>query len=143
MEALAGVFARRQPPADVTPRQLRERSWWTGPRIFVVVDDYDLVATGAGGPLAPLAEYLPFARDTGVRFVIARSSAGASRAMYETFIQRIKELGAQGVVLSGSPAEGDLIGTVRGHPMPPGRGYFATRRRGNLLVQTGRLPRRP
>ncbi|MEU9202451.1 type VII secretion protein EccCa [Streptomyces sp. NPDC048332] len=143
MEALAGVFARRQPPADVTPRQLRDRSWWTGPQIFVVVDDYDLVATGAGGPLAPLAEYLPFARDTGVRFVIARSSAGASRAMYETFMQRIKELGAQGVVLSGSPAEGDLVGAVRGRPMPPGRGYFATRRRGSPLVQTGRLPERP
>lgn len=143
MEALAGVFARRQPPADVTPRQLRDRSWWTGPQIFVVVDDYDLVATGAGGPLAPLAEYLPFARDTGVRFVIARSSAGASRAMYETFMQRVKELGAQGVVLSGNPAEGDLVGAVRGHPMPPGRGYFATRRRGSALVQTGRLPERP
>ncbi|MEU1370283.1 type VII secretion protein EccCa [Streptomyces sp. NPDC005803] len=142
MEALAGVFARRQPPADVTPRQLRDRSWWTGPRIFVLVDDYDLVATGAGGPLAPLAEYLPFARDTGVRFVIARGSAGASRGMYETFMQRIKELGAQGVVLSGNPAEGDLIGAVRGHPMPPGRGYFVTRR-GSALVQTGRLPERP
>ncbi|MEV7403234.1 type VII secretion protein EccCa [Streptomyces sp. NPDC091267] len=142
MEALAGVFARRQPPADVTPQQLHDRSWWTGPQIFVVVDDYDLVATGAGNPLAPLAEYLPFARDTGVRFVIARGSAGASRAMYETFMQRIKELGAQGVVLSGDPAEGDLIGPVRGHPMPPGRGYFASRRRGNPLVQTGRLPQR-
>ncbi|MER7724513.1 type VII secretion protein EccCa [Streptomyces sp. NPDC096323] len=143
MEALAGVFARRQPPPDVTPRQLRDRSWWTGPQIFILVDDYDLVATGAGGPLAPLAEYLPFARDTGVRFVIARGSAGASRAMYEPFMQRIKELGAQGVVLSGNPAEGDLIGTVRGHPMLPGRGYFATRRRGSPLVQTGRLPERP
>ncbi|WP_326672838.1 type VII secretion protein EccCa [Streptomyces sp. NBC_01257] len=143
MEALAGVFARRQPPADVTPTQLREGSWWTGPRIFVVVDDYDLVATGAGSPLAPLAEYLPFARDTGVRFVVARSSAGASRALYEPFLQRIRELGAQGVVLSGDPAEGDLIGPVRGHPMPPGRGYFATRRRGTPLVQTGWLPERP
>lgn len=142
MEALAGVFARRQPPADVSPRQLRDHTWWTGPRIFVLLDDYDLVATGAGSPPAPLAEYLPFARDTGVRFVIARGSAGASRSMYEPFMQRIKELGAQGVVLSGDPAEGDLIGAVRGHPMPPGRGYFATRRRGNPLVQTGRLPER-
>ncbi|MFF1922221.1 type VII secretion protein EccCa [Streptomyces sp. NPDC058221] len=142
MEALAGVFARRQPPADVSPQQLRDRSWWTGPQIFVLVDDYDLVATGAGSPLAPLVEYLPFARDAGVRFVVARASAGASRSMYEGFMQRIKELGAQGVVLSGDPAEGDLIGTVRGRPMPPGRGYFASRRRGNHLVQTGWLPER-
>jgi S-DNA-T family DNA segregation ATPase FtsK/SpoIIIE len=140
MEALAGVFSRRQPPTDVTPQQLRDRSWWTGPQIFIIVDDYDLVATNAGNPLAPLAEYLPFARDTGVRFIIARNSAGASRSMYESFMQRIKELGAQGVVLSGDPSEGDLIGPVRGHPMPPGRGYFASRRRGNPLVQIGRLP---
>ncbi len=111
-----------------------------GPQVFIVVDDYDLVATSAGNSLAPLAEYLPFARDTGVRFIIARNSAGASRSMYESFMQRIKELGAQGVVLSGDPAEGDLLGAVRPRPMPPGRGYFVGRRGGASLVQTGRLP---
>lgn len=142
MEALAGVFSRRQPPADVTPQQLRDRSWWTGPDVFVVIDDYDLVATSQGNPLAQLVEFLPFARDTGVRFVIARSSAGASRAMYEPFMQRIKELGAQGVVLSGDPSEGDLLGGVRSRPMPPGRGHHVSRRRGTSLVQLGRMPGR-
>lgn len=142
MEALGGVFARRQPPTDVTPQQLRDRSWWTGPDLFVIVDDFDLVATSQGNPLAPLLEFLPFARDTGIRFVIARSSAGASRALYEPFMQRIKELGAQGLVLSGDPSEGDLVGTVRPRPMPPGRAYFASRRRGTSLVQTGRMPGR-
>ncbi|MEU9718616.1 type VII secretion protein EccCa [Streptomyces sp. NPDC047976] len=140
MEALVGVFSRRQPPADVTPQQLRDRSWWTGPDVFIVIDDYDLVATSQGNPLAQLVEFLPFARDTGIRFVIARSSAGASRAMYEPFMQRIKELGAQGVVLSGDPSEGDLLGTVRSRPMPPGRGHYVSRRRGTSLVQLGRMP---
>ncbi|MEU9999580.1 type VII secretion protein EccCa [Streptomyces sp. NPDC050848] len=142
MEALAGVFARRQPPQDVTPQQLRDRSWWSGPQVFIVVDDYDLVATSGGNPLAALAEYLPFARDTGVRFIIARNSAGASRSMYEAFMQRIKELGAQGVVLSGDPQEGDLLGSARPRPMPPGRGFFVGRRGGSSLVQTGRMPER-
>ncbi|MCX5194010.1 type VII secretion protein EccCa [Streptomyces sp. NBC_00249] len=140
MEALAGVFSRRQPPADVTPQQLRDRSWWSGPDVFVVIDDYDLVATGQGNPLAPLVEFLPFARDTGIRFVLARSSAGAARALYEPFLQRLKELGAQGVVLSGDPSEGDLLGNVRPRPMPPGRGYHLSRRRGTSLVQLGRMP---
>ncbi|GAA0326979.1 type VII secretion protein EccC [Streptomyces polychromogenes] len=140
MEALAGVFARRRPPADVTPRQLRERSWWTGPEVFVVIDDYDLVAAGRGNPLAPLVEFLPFARDAGVRFVVARSTAGASRALYEPFMQRIRELGAQGVVLSGDPSEGDLLGAVRPRPMPPGRCFHVSRRRGTSLVQLGRMP---
>ncbi len=140
MEALAGVFERRQPPDDVTPQQLRDRSWWSGPQIFIVIDDYDLVSTSAGNPLAPLAEYLPFARDTGIRFIIARTTAGASRAMYESFMQRVKELGAQGVVMSGDPQEGDLLGLVRPRPLPPGRGYFVSRRGGAGLVQLGRMP---
>lgn len=140
MEALAGVFARRQPPQDVTPQQLRDRSWWTGPDVFIIIDDFDLVATSQGNPLAQLVEFLPFARDTGVRFVIARSSAGASRALYEPFMQRIKELGAQGVVLSGDPSEGDLVGSVRPRPMPPGRASFVSRKRGTSLIQIGRMP---
>ncbi|MFI5619199.1 type VII secretion protein EccCa [Streptomyces sp. NPDC051567] len=142
MDALSGVFSRRQPPDDVTPQQLRDRSWWTGPDVFVLIDDYDLVATGQGNPLAQLVEFLPFARDTGVRFVIARSSAGASRSLYEPFMQRLKELGAQGVVLSGDPSEGDLVGGVRPRPMPPGRAYYASRKRGVSLVQLGRMPQR-
>ncbi|MEV4949641.1 type VII secretion protein EccCa [Streptomyces sp. NPDC053755] len=140
MEALAGVFSRRQPPQDVTPQQLRDRSWWSGPQVFIIVDDYDLVATSSGNPLAALAEYLPFARDTGVRFIIARNTAGASRSMYEAFMQRIKELGAQGVVLSGDPNEGDLLGNARPRPLPAGRGYFVSRRGAASLVQTGRMP---
>ncbi len=36
----------RLPGPDVTPQQLRDRSWWTGPELYVLVDDYDLVATG-------------------------------------------------------------------------------------------------
>ncbi|MFG3284405.1 type VII secretion protein EccCa [Streptomyces sp. NPDC048111] len=137
MEALAELMRRRAPSAEVTARQLRERSWWRGPSVYVVVDDYDLVATSGGNPFGRLTALLPFARDVGVRFVVARSTAGAGRAAYEPFTQRMKELGAQGVVLSGDPAEGDLLAGVRPRPMPPGRGVFVSRRRGKPLVQTG------
>ncbi|MFD3517901.1 type VII secretion protein EccCa [Streptomyces sp. NPDC058657] len=137
VEALAELMRRRTPAADVTARELRERSWWQGPTVFVVVDDYDLVSTSGGNPLAPLTELLPFARDVGVRFVLARNTAGASRAAYEPFVQRMVELGAQGVVLSGDPNEGDVFGGVRPRVMPAGRGVLVSRRRGNSLVQTG------
>ncbi|MEU0337206.1 type VII secretion protein EccCa [Streptomyces sp. NPDC006193] len=137
MVALADLMQRRTPTADVTPQQLRERSWWRGPQVFVVIDDYDLVSTSSGNPLSGLTEMLPFARDVGVRFVIARSSAGAGRASYEPFMQRMKELGAQGIVLAGDPAEGDILGGVRPRPMPAGRGVFVSRKRGKPLVQTG------
>ncbi|MFJ4642835.1 type VII secretion protein EccCa [Streptomyces bobili] len=140
MSALADLMKRRSPTADVTAQQLRDRSWWRGPTVFVVIDDYDLVATSSGNPLAGLTELLPFARDVGVRFIVARSTAGAGRASYEAFMQRIKELGAQGVVLAGDPGEGDLLGGVRPRPMPAGRGIFVSRRRGKPLVQVGLLP---
>ncbi|MEU1372691.1 type VII secretion protein EccCa [Streptomyces triculaminicus] len=140
--ALKGLMDRRAPQPGITPRQLRERSWWNGPRFFVIVDDYELVATGSGNPLSVLTENLPFARDVGVRFIIARSSAGASRSMFESFMQRVKELGAQGVVLSGDPGEGEVLGGVRPRPMPPGRGFFVSRKRGTPLVQLGWVPER-
>ncbi|WP_432126635.1 type VII secretion protein EccCb [Streptomyces sp. bgisy082] len=140
VDALADLMRRRSPSADVTAQQLRERSWWQGPSLFVVVDDYDLVSTSSGNPLAKLTEMLPFARDVGVRFIIARSAAGASRAAYESFMQRMMELGAQGVLLSGDPQEGDVLGGVRMRPMPAGRGVYVSRQRGNPLVQTGLVP---
>jgi len=140
MVALADLMQRRTPTADVTARQLRERSWWQGPTVYVVVDDYDLVSTSSGNPLGNLTEMLPFARDVGVRFIIARSTAGAGRAAYEPFMQRMQELGAQGVVLAGDPGEGDVLGGVRPRPMPAGRGVFVSRKRGKPLVQTGLMP---
>ncbi|MGW1837631.1 type VII secretion protein EccCa [Streptomyces sp. NPDC002067] len=137
VEALAALMKRRTPAPDITAQELRARSWWQGPKVYVIVDDYDLVSTPAGNPLAPLTELLPFARDVGVRFLIACNTASAGRSSYEPFMQRIKELGAQGVVLSGDPDEGDVLGNVRPRPMPPGRGVFVSRRRGNPLIQTG------
>lgn len=137
VDALQDLMQRRTPSADVTAQQLRDRSWWQGPSVYVVVDDYDLVSTSSGNPLGKLTELLPFARDVGVRFIIARSGAGASRAAYEPFMQRMMELGAQGVLLSGDPQEGDVLGGARMRPMPAGRGIFVSRQRGNPLVQTG------
>ncbi|MEH0473214.1 type VII secretion protein EccCa [Streptomyces sp. B21-097] len=142
MDAIRQFMEMRAPKPDITPQQLRDRSWWKGPQLFVIIDDYELVATSSGNPLSALVEHLPFARDVGVKFIVARSAAGASRAMYESFMQRVKELGAQGVVLSGDPGEGDILGNVRGRPMPPGRGVFVSRKRGTSLIQVGLLPQR-
>ncbi|MGW7406910.1 type VII secretion protein EccCa [Streptomyces sp. NPDC054833] len=142
MDAIRQFMEMRAPKPDITPQQLRDRSWWNGPQLFVLIDDYELVANNSGNPLSQLVDHLPFARDVGVKFIIARSAAGASRAMYESFMQRVKELGAQGVVLSGDPSEGDILGTVRARPMPPGRGVFVSRKRGTSLIQVGLLPQR-
>jgi S-DNA-T family DNA segregation ATPase FtsK/SpoIIIE len=141
VDMLRGACARRLPGPDVTAEQLRNRSWYSGKDMFVVVDDYELVATTSGNPLAPLAEFLPFARDIGLRVIIARSAGGAGRSLFEPVMQRMRELGGQGVLLSGPRDEGALLGTVKPQALPPGRGVFVSRRiSAGQMVQTGWLP---
>jgi len=140
ISSVAGYMQRRLPGPDVTPQELRDRSWWTGPECFVLVDDYDLVATGPNNPLHPLLEYLPQARDIGLHLVLTRRSGGAGRAMYEPVIQRLRELSSPGLVMSGDREEGALLGNVRPSPMPPGRGWLVTRKAGVRLVQLAHLP---
>ncbi|MEV1329575.1 type VII secretion protein EccCa [Micromonospora costi] len=140
VESAAGYLARRIAGPEVTPQQLRDRSWWSGPELFVLVDDYDLVAAGPANPLRALEEYLPQARDVGLHLVLARRSGGAGRAQYEPIVQRLRELSTAGLVMAGSPDEGPLVGSVRPGPLPPGRGRLVTRREGVRLVQLAHLP---
>jgi S-DNA-T family DNA segregation ATPase FtsK/SpoIIIE len=139
IESVASYMERRRPGPDVTPEQLRTRSWWTGPECFVLVDDYDLVAPTAAGPLLPLLEYLSQARDVGLHLVLTRRAGGAARALYEPILQRIRELGMPGLVMSGEREEGALVGGVRPGPQPPGRGWLVTRRDGARLVQLAHI----
>jgi S-DNA-T family DNA segregation ATPase FtsK/SpoIIIE len=132
---LAQHLSRRLPGPDVTPVQLRRRSWWTGADVFVVVDDYDLVATAQGSPLHPLLPLLAQARDVGLHLALARRAGGASRALYEPLIQTLRDLASPGLLLSGSPDEGPLVGGVRPTAYPPGRGRLVTRDRGVDVVQ--------
>jgi S-DNA-T family DNA segregation ATPase FtsK/SpoIIIE len=140
VESVAGYMKGRLPGPDLTPQQLRDRSWWSGPDCYLLVDDYDLVAAGPSNPLHPLLEYLAQARDIGLHLVLTRRTGGAGRSMYEPVIQRLRELSTPGLVLSGDREEGTLLGTVRPGPLPPGRGWLVTRREGVRLVQLGYLP---
>ncbi|GFG51978.1 type VII secretion protein EccC [Mycolicibacterium agri] len=129
-------LAARMPGAEVTQQQLRERSWWSGPELYVVIDDYDLVATANGtNPLAPLLDYLPYAKDLGLHIVVARRSGGAARALFDPVLSRLRDLGCMGLMMSASPDEGVLLGSVRPSPLPPGRGTFIRRSHADELVQ--------
>jgi S-DNA-T family DNA segregation ATPase FtsK/SpoIIIE len=60
--------------------------------------------------------------------------------MFEPVMQRVKEFGAPGLLLSGSPDEGYLLGEVMAARQPPGRGLLVGRRGGSRLIQTAYLP---
>lgn len=135
IQDLVRFFEQRIPGKDVTPEQLRSRSWWTGAEGFILVDDYDLVSTSQGNPLQSLAPLLPQAADLGLHVVLTRRTGGASRASYDPIIQRLTDLGTTGILLSGSPEEGTLIGKVKAAPAPPGRAQIVSRDRGLVAAQ--------
>lgn len=138
---VANSMRGRLPGAGVTQQQLRDRSWWSGPELYVLVDDYDLVATQGGvNPLAPLLEFLAQAKDVGLHLIIARRCGGAARALFEPVTTRLRELSTPGIVMSGNPDEGPLLGNVKPAPMPPGRGTLVERKAGRQLVQLAWLP---
>ncbi|MBI8990083.1 type VII secretion protein EccCa [Corynebacterium sp. CCM 8863] len=117
----------RLPGSDVTARQLRERSWWSGPDIFLIVEDHDLLADGV---LMPLRALIPHARDIGLHVVLTRKAGGASRAMYDPFISELRDQSPAVLLLDADRDEGSLLG-IRPVPQPPGRGTWMTR--GSIL----------
>ncbi|WP_228002905.1 type VII secretion protein EccCa [Nocardia australiensis] len=145
IEGLPGFAAKmrtRRAPDDVTSQQLKERSWWSGPEIFVVVDDYHMVAQrGALNPLETLKDLIVDGRDTGLHLVVARAIAQADSAMYDNVLGQMRNLNSSGIVLDGSKLDGVLIGDVKATKQPVGRGILVepllSRRE---LVQTAWLP---
>ncbi len=134
---LVELLHQRMPPPHVTPAQLRDRSWWSGPEIYVLVDDYDFLI---GHPLAPLVDVLRYARDVGLHLVVARRTSGAARAMFEPLLAEMRDAGCMTLLMSGSPDEGLTIGPVRPSRMPPGRGLLITRRGDPQLIHVGWTP---
>lgn len=131
----------RMPPPDASQAQLRSGSWWSGPDVYVVVDDYDLVAGPAGNALAPLTEFLPYAADLGLHLVIARRSGGLERAMFEPLLASLRDLGCASLRMSGVPPEGASPGSTAPPRLPPGRGILTTTRGGDdELVQVAWSP---
>ncbi|MFE0427022.1 type VII secretion protein EccCb, partial [Streptomyces sp. NPDC058953] len=49
LDGAARAVKTRVPGADIAPSRMRLCDWWTGPRLFVLVDDYDMVGGGAAG----------------------------------------------------------------------------------------------
>jgi S-DNA-T family DNA segregation ATPase FtsK/SpoIIIE len=136
----AQVLTRRLPAADISIERLRARSWWHGPEVYVVVDDYDLVATPSGNPLLPLLPLLAQAKDVGLHVLVARRTGGASRGILEPLLNRLREIGTPGLLLSGDPQEGAILGSSRSTPQPPGRGVLVRRHERPSLVQVAFSP---
>ena len=123
---LLGELSDREPGDAVTACR----------RHYLVVDDYDWVASAGGNPLAALTDFLLMGQDIGFHVVLARRVGGATRSAFEPFFQRLREMGSPGLILSGDPYEGPLLGGHRAQARPPGRGVLVRHAQKAAQVQT-------
>ena len=133
---IAKELDKRMPEAVDDQQALADGGWFQGPRIVVLVDDYDMLTAAGQQPLAPFLPYVPSARDIGLHFVVARRVAGAARALYDPFLQALRESGTSGLVMAGDRGEGQLFPGVYAGAQPPGRGLWVRRGEPTRLVQT-------
>ncbi|GGV58384.1 type VII secretion protein EccC [Streptomyces longisporoflavus] len=132
---IAGELEKRL-PETADPDTITEGPSFTGPRIVILVDDYDILTTAGQQPLAPFLPYISSAQDIGLHFIVTRRVAGSSRALYEPFLTTLRETGATALLMTGDRTEGQLFPGLYASTQPPGRGTLVRRGRRHQLIQT-------
>ncbi|KNE84029.1 type VII secretion protein EccC [Streptomyces xinghaiensis] len=133
---IAKELEKRMPDDLADQDALADGAWYTGPRIVILVDDYDILTTAGQQPLQPFLPFVPSSADIGLHFVVTRRVAGASRAMYDPFLTTLRESGTSALVMAGDRSEGQLFPGVYAGAQPPGRGLLVRRGEPNRLIQT-------
>ncbi|MFE0177932.1 type VII secretion protein EccCa [Streptomyces sp. NPDC059002] len=132
---IAGELDKRL-PETADPDALTDGPTFSGPRIVILVDDYDILTTAGQQPLAPFLPYISAAQDIGLHFIVTRRVAGSSRALYEPFLTTLRETGTTALLMTGDRTEGQLFPGLYASPQPPGRGTLVRRGRRHQLIQT-------
>ncbi|MGP3985811.1 type VII secretion protein EccCa [Streptomyces sp. 3N207] len=136
VDGASRAIQTRLPGPEIAPGRMRLCDWWTGPRLFILVDDYDMVGTSIGNtPFDPLLPHLALGYEVGLHLVVARSAAGAGRGLGEHLMRRLQEVNTPSLLMSCPPSEGFLFGNVKGRVLPPGRATRIARRK-TTRVQT-------
>ncbi|WP_051819422.1 type VII secretion protein EccCb [Streptomyces sp. NRRL S-920] len=132
---IAGELEKRL-PETADPDTLADGPTFTGPRIVILIDDYDILTTAGQQPLAAFLPYISSAQDVGLHFIVTRRVAGASRALYDPFLSTLRETGATALLMTGDRTEGQLFPGLYASAQPPGRGTLVRRGRRHQLIQT-------
>ncbi|MFB9837079.1 type VII secretion protein EccCa [Actinoallomurus acaciae] len=139
LDGAGRAIQARIPGPDIAPARMRLCDWWSGPRLFILVDDYDMVGAGPmQHPFDPLIPHLALGWEVGLHLVVARSAAGAGRGLNEMMMRRLQEVNTPSLLMSCPPDEGFLFGNVKGRILPAGRAMRIARRKA-VQMQTALL----
>jgi type VII secretion protein EccCb len=127
IKALAANLQKRLPPADLTTAQLRSRSWWQGPDVVLLVDDWHMIVAAAGGmpPMGPLAPLLPAAPDIGLHIMVTCQMSQAYKATMDKFVGTAFGAGSPTMFLSGEKQDFPSR-ELQVKKRPPGQAFWVT-----------------
>ncbi|MGV0849241.1 type VII secretion protein EccCb [Mycolicibacterium phlei] len=127
IKALAVNLQKRLPPPDLTTAQLRSRSWWAGPDVVLVVDDWHMVVAASGmmSPMTPLFPLLPAAADIGLHLIVTCQMSQAHRATMDKFVGAAYGAGSPTMFLSGEKQEFPSS-EIKLKRRPPGQAFLVS-----------------
>ena len=124
MNELIAVLAQREPPPGMSPEQLVSRSWWSGPEIFLIIDDVQRLPAGFDSPLAKAATWVTRATDVGLHVLCTRTFGGWASAVSDPMLRALAQANTPLLVMDADPDEGFVRARIKGGPLPVGRGLL-------------------
>lgn len=124
MGELAAALAGREPPPGLSAEELLARSWWSGPEIFLIVDDIQQLPPGFDSPLHKAVPFVNRAADVGLHVIVTRTFGGWSSAGSDPMLRALHQANAPLLVMDADPDEGFIRGKMKGGPLPRGRGLL-------------------
>ena len=124
MDELGAALARREPPPGLSAEELLSRSWWSGPEIFLIIDDVQQMPAGFDSPLHKAAPWVTRAADVGLHVIVTRTFGGWSSAGSDPMLRALAQANAPLLVMDADPDEGFIRGKMKGGPLPRGRGLL-------------------
>lgn len=124
MGELAAALAGREPPPGLSAEELLSRSWWSGPEIFLIVDDIQQLPPGFDSPLHKAVPFVNRAADVGLHVIVTRTFGGWSSAGSDPMLRALHQANAPLLVMDADPDEGFIRGKRKGGPLPRGRGLL-------------------
>ncbi len=124
---LVAELDNRQPPPGTTQQEMMTKTFWSGPAIFVVIDDAGVWPT-MDNPLMALGPHIEGARDTGLHVFAATAVANWNQvAIGSSVLGKLRASLAPILILDGRRDAGKIVADIFAEPQRPGKATYFTR----------------
>ncbi|HEU4363695.1 MAG TPA: type VII secretion protein EccCa [Mycobacterium sp.] len=121
---LTATLTNREPPPGLSAEELLSRTWWSGPEIFLIIDDIQQFPPGFDSPFQKAAPWVTRAADVGLHVIATRTFGGWSSAGSDPLLRALHQANTPLLVMDADPDEGFIRGKMKGGPLPRGRGLL-------------------